>query len=272
MPKRTPYPRLRSHTRKGARGKVWTSYYYDMRPEEKKDIPLGNDYSQAIERWKELHENRPRIVGTLQEAFDRWEEEVLPTYESTETRKGYARSLKMMKKPLGPATWDQVTPKTITGYLKARTAKTQGNREMALLSVVWAWAMKEELVKTKFPLLGVRGWKNKEQARTFEVSDALFAGVYSQADSMLRDCMDLASATGLRLTDCRTVQMPPGDVLRVRSSKTGKWAEFSVSESPVLARLCAARKMNTSQHLMLLTTSSGRPCSARMLRDRWGHG
>jgi site-specific recombinase XerC len=269
MPKKTPFPRLRVHIRRGAHGQVWTNYYYDGRPDGEKDTPLGNDYAAAVVHWRQLHEHKPRIAGTLEEAFSRWAVEVLPTYESAETRKGYGRSLKIITPVFGPATWDQVTPKTITGYLKTRSAKTQGNREMALLSVIWAWAVREELVKTKFPLLGIRGWKNKEQARVSEVTDALFATLYTHACPLVRDAMDLASATGLRLTDCRTVQIPPGDVLRVRSSKTGKAAEFCVTDSPVLSRLVSARTRVSAPHLLLLTTSTGKKVSARMLRDRW---
>jgi hypothetical protein len=37
----------------------------------------------------------------------------------------------------------------------------------------------------------------------------------------------------------------------------------------VLQRLLTERKRSTALHLMLLTTSTGRPVSARMLRDRW---
>jgi hypothetical protein len=96
MPKKTPFPRLRSHVRKGAHGQVWCSWYYDGRPDGEKDTPLGSDYEQAIVRWRELHEHKPRIAGTLQEAFERWSVEVLPTYSSIETRKGYARSLKII--------------------------------------------------------------------------------------------------------------------------------------------------------------------------------
>jgi hypothetical protein len=266
MPKKSKYPRLRTHIRKGAKGQVWVSYWYDMRPEE--DVQLGNDYEEALKKWAELHYHKPRIAGTLMEAFERWEKEILPTYTSLETRKGYSRHLTHLKPTLGPATWDQVTPKTITGYLKARTAKYQGNREMALLSVIWAWAMTEELVKDKFPLLGVRGWKNEETPRVVEVTDVLFAKVYEQADSLLASCMDLASATGLRLTDCRMVQMPPGDVLRIKTSKRGKIAEFSVTDSPVLTRLVSARRQLSTPHLMLLSNGN-KPVSARQLRDRW---
>jgi len=34
------------------------------------------------------------------------------------------------------STWDQVDLPAIKSYLKAHTAKTQGNREMSLLSIV----------------------------------------------------------------------------------------------------------------------------------------
>jgi hypothetical protein len=269
MPKRTPYPRLRTHVRKGAKGQVWVSYFYDNRPE--KDIPLGSDYDEAIKKWREIHEHKPRIAGTLLEAMERWQAESLPTYSNAETRKSYARQLGNLKPVFGPATWDQIGMPELKGYLKKRSAKTQGNRELAVLSIVWNYARGEGYTKLPWPAAGMERskWKNKEVARQVEVSDALFAAVYSEAGSLLRDAMDLASATGLRLTDCRTVQIPPGDVLRVRASKTGKNAEFSLGDSAVLGRLVEARRKVSATHLLLLTTSSGRPVSARMLRDRW---
>jgi hypothetical protein len=269
MPKKTAYPRLRVHVRKGAKGQIWPSYWYDGRPGP--DIPLGNDYQEALKRWSELHERKPRISGTLLEAMESWEKEALPSYSNTETRKSYARQLQNIKPVFGPATWDQIGMPQLKGYLKARTAKTQGNRELAVLSIIWNYARGEGLTKLPWPAAGMEKskWKNRESPRTVEVTDALFAAVYSTASSMLRDAMDLASATGLRLTDCRTVQIPPGDVLRVRSSKTWKNAEFSVPESPVLSSLVTQRRMRSTSHLLLLTTTTGRPVSARMLRDAW---
>ncbi len=159
----------------------------------------------------------------------------------------------------------------LVGYLEKRTAKTQGNRELAVLSIVWNYARKKGLTKLPWPAAGMERskWKNKEAPRAVEVTDALFAAVWESAPFTLRNAMDLASSTGLRLTDCRSVQVPPGDLLRIRSSKTGKAAEFSTSESPVLERLVTARRKITAQHLMLLTTPTGRPVSARMLRDAW---
>lgn len=271
MPKKTAYPRLRTHVRKGAHGQVWSSWFYDRRQDGLPDVPLGNDYQEALKKWDQIHHHKPRIAGTLLEAMERWERDVLPTYGNVDTRRSYSRQLGNIRLVFGPATWDQIGMPELKGYLKKRTAKTQGNRELAVLSIVWNYARGEGLTKLPWPAAGMEKsrWKNKELPRQVEVTDALFAAVYGRADAMLRDAMDLASATGLRLTDCRTVQIPPGETLSVRSSKTGKRCEFSLAESPVLARLVKSRRKVSASHLMILTTSSGRSVSARMLRDRW---
>lgn len=271
MPKPSKYPRLRVHTRHGNAGQCWSSWYYDMRPEGKPDIPLGNDYDKAVEQWKELHLHKPRIKGTIEEAFERWEAEVLPTYDNAGTRRTYATNLRRLRPVFGPARWHTVTFAVLKGYLKQRKAKTQANRELSLLQIVWNWARGEDLTLLHWPAAGMEKarWKNKEQARHFAVTDALFASVYQEADAVLRNAMDLATATGLRLTDCRRVLLPAGNTLQISASKTGKRAEFEITCSPVLLALVGRRREIKASHLMLLSTPTGRPVSATMLRDRY---
>ena len=93
--------------------------------------------------------------------------------------------------------------------------------------------------------------------------------MYDAADQVLRDCMDLATATGMRLTDCRTILLPRDDVLRLKASKTGKLGSFDVDLSAVLPGLLARRRAVQAYHVMLLSTHTGRPVSATMLRDRY---
>lgn len=269
MAKSTKYPRLRTHVRRGKAGQAYVYYAYDMRPEGKPDIQLGKDHAEAIKQWDELHHKRPRTIGRLQEAFDRWEIQELPKYESEETRKGYAKNLRKIAPVLGGMTWDEVTLPILREYLDRRTAKTQGNREVSLLSIVWGKALLWGMTRLPWPAQGVKNWKNEEKAREFEVTDALFHAVYAEADQVLKDCMDIATATGMRLTDTRTVRMPANGVLRHKSGKTGKWVEFEVASSPVLSALVARREASKAGCIMLLSTSTGRPVSMRMLRDRW---
>lgn len=269
MPKITKYPRLRTKVYKGKGGQAYVYYVYDMRPDGKPDVRLGKDYAKAIEQWEQLHNKIPLTIGRLEEAFARFEEKVLPEYESAETRKGYAKNLKTLRPAFGHVTWDEVDLPGLRKYLDTRTAKTQGNRELSLLRVIWGKALLWGMTRLTWPADGVKGWKNPEKAREFEVTGAMFAAVYAQADQVLRDCMDIASATGMRITDARTVRMPVDGVITHRASKTGKPVRFIVTDSPVLSSLVARREAMRAYSVMLLTTPTGRQVSPTMLRDRW---
>lgn len=267
--KRSKYPRLRTKVYKGASGQRWVYYVYDMRGTGKPDVRLGRDWATAIEQWDKLHNKQPLTIGTVQEAIDRWRERELPKYENPETRRGYAKQLAQVEAWCGRMGWHEVTLPLMRAYLDKRSAKTQGNREMAVLSIVWGKARLWGMTELPWPAAGVKNWKNEEQARVIEVTDELFAAIYAQADRILRDAMDLATATGMRITDVRTIRLPVAGVMRFRAGKTGKWAEFDVSQSPVLSALLERRLAMKAHSVMFLTTSTGRQVSERMLTDRW---
>lgn len=267
MPKVSKYPRLRTKTYRGKAGQAYSYYVYDMRPDGKPDIRLGKDFAEAVKQWDDLHNKRPRTVGRLQEAFTRWKERELPKYTSAVTKRCYALNLDRLEPVFGQMGWSEVTLPILREYLDRRTAKTQGNREMSCLSLIWGKALLWGMTRQPWPAAGIKNWKNDEAPRAFEVTDEIFAAVYAQADAMLKDCMDIATATGMRLTDVRTARMPVGNILSFRASKTGKNAEFDVSASPVLLSVIARRPKVDS--VMLLTTSTGRQVSAMMLRKRW---
>jgi len=268
------YPRLRSHSRKRASGKVAVYYFYDMRPEGKPDVPLGTDFDEAMKKWDELHNLKPRIAGTLEEAFTGWEldeESGLPSYTNAETRRGYAKHLRRLRPPFGPATWDQVDLPILKSYLRARTAKTQANREMALLSIIWNWARGEGMTTLPWPAAGMEKskWKNAEKARKIKVLDEVWEAIRYEGNQTLQDCMDLGAATGMRLTDCTEVLLPKGDILHLEASKTGKEAEWDMSLSATLPDLLRRRRALGADHLMLLSTPQGKPVKLRPLGYQW---
>lgn len=265
------HPRLNHRSRTRKSGKVVTYYFYDMRPEGKPDVPLGTDFDEALKKWDEIHNRLPRIAGTLEEAFDAWENEALPLYTNKDTKRGYTKNLRTMRPAFQNATWDQVDLPAIKGYLKKRSAKTQGNREMALLSIIWNWARGEGYTSLPWPAAGMERskWKNAEKARKVKVLDPVYEAIFAEADQTLRDCMSLGSVTGMRLTDCISVLLPRGDILHLEAHKTGKEAEWDLSLSEVLPDLLARRRAIGADHLMLLSTPEGEPVNLSMLRYRW---
>lgn len=265
--KKSKYPRLRSKVYKGAGGQVWTYYVYDMRGTGKPDVRLGRDYATALEQWHKLHNHLPLTIGRVQEAIERWRDECLPLYDNLDTRKSYAKQLKNIESAFGQMAWHEVTLPVLRLYLDKRSAKIQGNRELSVLSIVWGKARLWGMTALPWPAAGVKDWKNVETGREFEVTDDLFSALYEQGDQVLRDCLDIATSTGMRLTDTRTVRMPVDGKLRFRAKKTGKWAYFEVAQSPVLTALIERR--GQVDCVMLLTTGTGREVSARMLRSRY---
>lgn len=279
MPKITRHPRLRTLVRKGASGQRWVYYYYDMRAEGKPDIPLGKDHVQALAQWDELHNRKPRARGRIQEGIDGWRLNVLigtpqnpSPYTNPDTRRDYTRHLKRIEAWCGEMAWHEMTLPLLTQYLRARKGKTQANRELSVLQLVWNYSRMQGLTQLVWPAAGLKGtaWKNPEVPRESEVTDEVFEAIYAAGDQLLKDAMDLASATSMRIKDVRSIPLPPNDILRLKASKTGKKVDFDVNLSDVLPDLIARRRANKrALHLKLLATPTGREVSYAMLNGRF---
>lgn len=269
MPKKSKHPGLRKHVRKGKAGQVWVYWMLDMRSTGEKDIPLGDDYDKALAKYHEIKSGGTADRGLVREALKRWLADELPTYDVAKTRMDYERHANRMLAWCGHLRWDQVTLPLLAKYLKARSAKTQANRELALLSIVWGKARLWGMTKLPWPAAGVKNWKNVEHARENELDMEVFNAIYPHGDRLLRDAMDLASATALRLTDVREIEMPDGHRLAIDASKTGKTGWFDVRKSSVLAAMVERRLAAGFEHGLLLLTDKGKPVTERMLGERW---
>jgi hypothetical protein len=206
----------------------------------------------------------------VQEAIDKWRAEILPSYTSDNTRAQYRSYLKNIESAFGQMAWHEIELHTLQIYLDRRSAKVSANRELSVLAVVWGQARKWGMTKETYPARGLSKFKNAEKPRTVEVTDDMFEAIYAHADRVLRDAMDIATATGMRITDVRPILMPVNGMLRFKASKTGKWAEFQVSQSPVLSAMVQRREAMGVHCVMLLATDTGRQVSEWMLcESRW---
>lgn len=223
------YPGLRARSRKLKSGKVWTGYYY-CAPGQKKEVPLGTDFDMALKEWDRLHHHKARVSGTLAEAFERFERDVLPGKSEANAR-NYRQHMKIMRPVFDAATWDTIRRPILRQYLDKRTAKLQGEKEVKLLGLLWEHALEWGMTSLPNP---IKGWKiGKVRVREMEVTDEAFAALHRAADDTLKDVLDLMSATGLRVTDVLKLSLTNlrGDFLRVKANKTGKVAEFDTRGS-----------------------------------------
>lgn len=273
MPKASKYPKFRTSVKRGRAGQVWSSFWYDMRGTGKPDVPLGNDYDQALKSWAEIHLEAPRIAGTLEEAFRAWEldaeDGLLAERLKTHTRIGYEKCLRALRPVFGPARWEEVTLPVLSQYVKRRTAKARARQEMQLLSVIWGWSRLAGHATLPYPAIGMQrsAWKGLSGTREVVVSDAAFAMLHKHADQTLRDALDIMTATGLRIED--VLQLPLTDSLDILAGKTGKAASFDLAVSTVLPPIIARRKaMRGPEHLFLLAAGR-KPVTYRRLEARF---
>lgn len=276
MPKASKFPKFRTSVKRGRAGQVWTSHWYDMRGTGKPDVPLGSDYTEARRRWAEIHLDAPRIAGTLEEAFRGWEQAadgLQAERLAKETRIGYEKCLRMIRPPFASARWDEVKLPVLAAYVEKRSAKTRARQEMQLLSVIWGWARVKGMTELVYPAIGMQrsGWKGLAGVREVEVSDDAFNALHRHADATLRDALDIATATGLRVLDVLALRLSDvrGGKLVIDASKTGKRAEFDLAASAVLLPIIERRKsLRGPEHLFILAAGR-KPVSYRMLSDRF---
>lgn len=141
---------------------------------------------------------------------------------------GYSRKSEQQRcwSFLGPvvstARWDSIEVSDVTQYLDRRTGKTRGNREVALLGILWNFALSRGLTKATNIVPHVT--RNAESPDDRYVTDAELAAVKEHCPQFVTDYLDLAYLTGQRPSD--TLRIRWADIrdgaLHVRQSKTGK--------------------------------------------------
>lgn len=278
MPKKSKYPKLRVSVKRGKAGQVWRSWWFDMRGTGQPDIPLGSDYAVALQKWAEITHDGPRIAGTLEEAFRAWEQrgiEVRPDGRprSAETISGYRKCLAALRPVFKAARWEEVDLPALVKYRNERPAKGRARQELQVMSVLWGFARLEGLTALHFPGAGMQrsGWKGVPGVRQVEVQVDAFAALHKHADQTLRDALDIASATGIRVTDVLKLRLSDvrgGELVNV-ANKGGKRGDFDISASKVLQPIIDRRKANkTAQHLFLLAAGR-KPVTYRMLAERF---
>lgn len=185
---------------------------------------LGKNFADAMIRYGELMKAPPAVSMTVGALLDRYQREVVPT-KAPRTQRDNAAELAKLRQAFGHMVPTDVTPQDIYAYLDARTAKVRANREKALLSSVFSYAIRWG-VMTSNPCRDVKS--HKEAPRRRYIEDAEFRAVYDVAPDAVRAAMALSLLTGLRQGDVLRLRWSAvtESGLEVETAKTGKRLVF----------------------------------------------
>lgn len=141
------------------------------------------------------------------------------------TRDDYLNMLKRLDIGFGSMRLGTLRPSQCANYLerrkKAGRGGTRANREMAVLSAVHQFGMRQMYVESN----PCRVSRNKERPKKRYVTDVQFLDAFNRANEPFQDLIAVAYLTGVRQTDLiswsRTRNLTPDGVDYVQS-KTGK--------------------------------------------------
>jgi len=207
-------------------------------------------------------------ITRMSEVFDRYIREVVPTL-AERTQKDYLRHLSILRAWCGHMHPDELEPKDIGKFLDVEKGKIQRNRQVAVLSAVYAKAVGRWYVAQKNPCRDVE--RNPTHRRTRYVTDEEYLAVYTLASERTRLMMDLALITGQRQGDLIALKWEAvtDSGIRLQQGKTGKKLIITKSEvlEAVLERAKALKPDLPREYVV--RTRKGRPYTSEGFRAVW---
>ena len=230
-------------------------------------VRLSDNFAEALKLWQDFEGTR--IVGsTVSHAIDRYLLEVLPT-KAERTQADYQRHAVKVREVFGDCHLDSVRSSDIAMYLDRRSAKAQGNREVAMLSSVYSSAMRWGWVDVN-PCRGVR--RNTEKRRTRAITDVEIAKVRTAAGPQIQCIMDIVLLTALRKSDALKIRLADyskDSGLRVEIGKTGQTVVYSWTESLDAAWERAKRLRRRVGSLYLFANRKGQQYTVSGFDSNW---
>lgn len=271
-------PRMRARLKPSGK----TYFYYDTGAKPRREIPLGDDYVKAIQKWAELEGTEKAAVVTFPQAVEQYVKRELPN-KAPKTQREYQLSFKRLLEFFGgnnPAPLDEIQPSHLHMYAKRHSAHpVQAGRDKAAFSVVFEFARAEGYTSAPNPARGVK-FKGSKAHRTVYVSDKVVRAVRECACEELKDALDLAEICGQRPQD--TLRMSEADiedgVLKVTQGKTKQPLRIKiVGRLAAVIERCKQRKQAIVEQrkahkvyaMALLTNEHGKALTKYMLRDRF---
>ena len=246
------------------KGKVY--YYVTLVAGKRQWTRLADNYPEAVAKWAEM-EGHNASGSTMGQAIDRYiGTELSKLAEST--RREYIRQSARLRSVFGHMQIVEVRGMDIAAYLDQHPSPVAANREMALLSTVFSFAIRWGWCEHN-PTKGVR--RNKEKPRDRYITDEELDLVRSHADSQWQCIIDIAYLTAMRRGDIMRLRLSDinGESLLISQGKTGKKMAFIITPAldEVIARSRSLRRRVGS--LYFFCTRDGQPYSVSGWNSAW---
>ena len=227
--------------------------------------PLDASFAEVWQKYREVMKSlrTDKVTHLLSQYFESAEF----ARRKPETRKGYLTQGEKLRDVFGEMSINAVRPADVRQFMDKRGAKapTAANRELALLSTVYAWGYERGLAQLN-PCRGVR--KFPEQPRRRYVTDEEFLAVYRCATPGVRVAMAISYLCAARQADVvglTRFQLEDRGI-RIAQSKTGvlQIKTWSPALRKAVARGLRCRRRHDCTHVVV--GLQGKPYSVQGFR------
>lgn len=226
---------------------------------------LGSELGDALRAYADLVEPNTATRRTLGAVMDAYLAEKVPQ-KKPRTQEDYIEAIRLLRPIFGAMLPEDLLPRHVYQYLRARDAKVRANREVAVLSNVMQQAIEMGLIDAN-PCRQVR--RNKEEPRIRDVSNAEVAALMAHTPAWLDAYICIKSLTGLRQGDMLrlTLFAARDDGLYVETGKRGKKLLFAWTPSLTAAFLeaKALRRLPSETRLFGITASGFKTAWSRAM-------
>lgn len=240
------------------------AFYFDVGGKPRRWIPLGCDPVDAMRQYKRLM-GAKSAGGTVGKMLDDHLLAIVRDVKPSSLAQ-YRAWRDHLHRVFGGMPMDSVTQFDILKYLDV-CPRTSGPGEMSLLSQAFTRAMRAGLV-TFNPCVGVKSGRRRPKRDRY-IEDRELLSILEHASPQLLVAIDLAYATGLRVSDMvalRWDQFDDGGIIRAK--KNGNRQRFTVTED-LRAILDRAKALQGAVASMYVLCGRGRQPVARQTLGGW---
>lgn len=247
------------------------AYYYVR---NHKWLRIGRDYGQALRTWAEWEGQDALGIRTIAQAIARYISDGASRLKPS-TLTEYRYAMRQLIPVFGTMPMEALRREHVYEYVRRR-GNVSGNRERALLSAVYTWALNAGIYAGANPAAGLH-YRNPEPPRQRYITDAELQRLVDAAGTRWKPFLRFAYLTGLRQGDLLRLRLSDAQEggIVVQTHKTGK--RIVIGWTPEVRSLwCAMARNRIGASPMLINrngvayTSSGFRASWRKLKLRAG--
>lgn len=252
----------------------WNNGAFRFVTKDNKWIALGRTMAEMYSKLSELQMRDELVISRFKQLAERYIQEIAPLKSKSSFKSNLTQSRYLIT-VFGEMLIEDITPVDIYKYLdiRGKKSKVSANREFALLSHMFSYAMRWGASKVN-PCIGVKKFSEKRRSRN--VTDKEYEASLKMAPYPINAVMELTYMMGLRPTEVLQLKRSNAkeegfyvEITKTKNSVAGKMVEWSTPLKKLVYELIQKNKYKISHLDYLVCNRVGQPYTPDGFSSLW---